>query len=148
MAPIHPPCLSILGHYRQSSEMAWSIRATDAPVFLCVSKLFRAGIEVKPSYAESFLMVKFKKGVIRMPSITIDDVMSSFLVNCVAFEQSQPNISKYFMRSGIRWKWADFKREYCNKSWLLISALVALVYLLLTFGQTFIAIYAHVHPKT
>ncbi|KAB1201590.1 hypothetical protein CJ030_MR0G002907 [Morella rubra] len=64
----------------------------------CFSKLFRAGIEVKPCNAESFLAVKFKSGVIHMPNITIDDFMSSFLVNCVAFEQSHPNISKYFMR--------------------------------------------------
>ncbi|KAB1201597.1 hypothetical protein CJ030_MR0G002914 [Morella rubra] len=194
-------------------------RCTSIP---CVSKLFRATIEVKPSHTESLLVVKFKKGAFHMPNITIDDIVSSFLVNCVAFEQSQPDIPKYFMRytafldfllntkedvdllyerkviehsfetdeklatyinalgkdllfgfdnsyvsqqedfdnlskmfneinahyrSGIRWKWADFKREYCNKPWLLISAFVALVYLLLTFGQTFIAIYAYVHPK-
>ncbi|KAB1201593.1 hypothetical protein CJ030_MR0G002910 [Morella rubra] len=203
--------------------MAGSIQTTDALVLFPASrKLFRAGIEVKPCNAESFLAVTFKSGVIHMPNITIDDFMSSFLVICVAFEQSHPNISKYFMRyaafldclsntkkdvdllyerkviehgfesddqlatyinalgkdllfgfdnvylpqeddfdnlskmfnevdayyrSGIRWKWADFKLEYCHKPWLLISAFVALVYLLLTFAQTFISGYAYVHPN-
>ncbi|KAB1201585.1 hypothetical protein CJ030_MR0G002902 [Morella rubra] len=81
------------------------------------------------------------------------DLLFGFDNSYVSQQDDFDNLSKMFneinahYRSGIRWKWADFKREYCNKPWLLISAFVALVYLLLTFGQTFIAIYAYVHPK-
>ncbi|KAB1226547.1 hypothetical protein CJ030_MR1G001443 [Morella rubra] len=81
------------------------------------------------------------------------DLLFGFDNSYLSQQDDFDNLSKMFneinahYRSGIRWKWADFKREYCNKPWLLISAFVALVYLLLTFGQTFIAIYAYVHPK-
>ncbi|XP_015901943.1 UPF0481 protein At3g47200 [Ziziphus jujuba] len=64
------------------------IRNPQTHLIPCVSKLRRAGIELRPpADAESFLAVKFKRGVIEMPTVCIDDFMSSFLLNCVAFEQ-------------------------------------------------------------
>ncbi|KAF5473606.1 hypothetical protein F2P56_010206 [Juglans regia] len=60
-----------------------------------ISKLRRSGIRLNPGKAESFMVVKFKHGVIEMPSITIDDFMSSFLVNCVAFEQCHKSRFKH-----------------------------------------------------
>ncbi|KAL1224349.1 hypothetical protein V5N11_035463 [Cardamine amara subsp. amara] len=62
-----------------------------------ISKLRRSGIilrEIKD--AESFLVVRFKHGVIEMPRITVDDFMSSFLQNCVAYEQCHGACSKHF----------------------------------------------------
>lgn len=56
----------------------------------CISKLDIAGIWInrgKNNERESFLNVKFKHGVLEMPTIIMDDFMSSFLLNCVAFEQ-------------------------------------------------------------
>jgi hypothetical protein len=181
-----------------------------------VMKLCRAGIKVKRHTADSFLDVKFKNGVIRMPDIILDDSMFSLLVNCVAFEQSC-NISKHFSiyvtlldclvntardidylcdqgvignfigtdaevaqfinnlgrgltiyndhddyfflsdffedvdkcyRKGLNWeKWMSFKMEYFGKPWLLISAFVGLVLLVLSFLQTYYTIYAYEHPK-
>ncbi|RXH81567.1 hypothetical protein DVH24_034988 [Malus domestica] len=61
----------------------------------CVSKLRRAGIKFNPGKDESFLVIKFKRGVIEMPPITIDDFMSSFLLNCVAYEQCHKSSSKH-----------------------------------------------------
>ncbi|KAL5060183.1 hypothetical protein RYX36_031787 [Vicia faba] len=73
---------------------------TPTHVIHCVSKLRHAGIKINPgknSERESFLQVKFKHGVIEMPTITMDDFMSSFLLNCVAFEQCYSGCSmKYF----------------------------------------------------
>jgi hypothetical protein len=184
----------------------------------CVTMLRRAGIKVKRHIADTFLDVKFKNGVIRMPDIILDDSMCTLLVNCVAFEQSC-NISKHFSiyttlldclvntakdinylcdrgvignfvgtdarvaqfindlgrglniyndrddddyfflfdvfegvnkyyRRGLNWgKWTSFKSEYFGKPWLLISALVGLVLLVLTFLQTYYTIYAYKHPK-
>jgi hypothetical protein len=46
------------------------------------------------------------------------------------------------------WQWTSFKCEYFGKPWLLISAVVGFVLLVLTFLQTFYIIYAYyVHPK-
>uniref|UniRef100_A0A2N9G3I7 Uncharacterized protein n=1 Tax=Fagus sylvatica TaxID=28930 RepID=A0A2N9G3I7_FAGSY len=59
-----------------------------------VSKLRRSGIILNPSNADS-LVVKFHHGVIEMPTINIDDFMTSFLVNCVAFEQCHNSRSKH-----------------------------------------------------
>ncbi|OMO82092.1 hypothetical protein CCACVL1_12079 [Corchorus capsularis] len=61
-----------------------------------VSKLRRAGIKLKPAKADSFLVIKFKSGIIEMPPITIDDFMSSLLLNCVAFEQCHSSRTKHF----------------------------------------------------
>ncbi|KAF7804332.1 UPF0481 protein [Senna tora] len=61
--------------------------ATPTHVIYCVSKLRSAGIKISPGNGESFLEVKFRHGVIEMPSITMDDFMTSFLLNCVALEQ-------------------------------------------------------------
>ena len=54
-------------------------------VIHCVSKLRQAGIKLKPEKATSFLVIKFSHGVLEMPSITMDDFMGSFLINCVAY---------------------------------------------------------------
>ncbi|KAK7244955.1 hypothetical protein RIF29_39784 [Crotalaria pallida] len=61
---------------------------TPTHVIHCVSKLRRAGIKITPGKKDdTFLHVTFKHGLIQMPTITMDDFMSSFLLNCVAFEQ-------------------------------------------------------------
>ncbi|KAG2663632.1 hypothetical protein I3760_16G041600 [Carya illinoinensis] len=59
----------------------------ESPFIHCISKLQLAGIKVSPVMAYSFLEVKFKKGVIEMPNIAIDDLTRCLLLNCVAFEQ-------------------------------------------------------------
>ncbi|OMO53239.1 hypothetical protein CCACVL1_28784 [Corchorus capsularis] len=67
-------------------------------VLQCLFDLTRMPGEPEPGKAaESFLMVKFFKhgGVIEMPTITIDDFMSSFLTNCVAYEQCHATCSKH-----------------------------------------------------
>ncbi|KAK4784138.1 hypothetical protein SAY86_018506 [Trapa natans] len=63
----------------------------------CVSRLVLAGIQLRPARGcRSFLAVGFRDGVIEMPALTIDDFMSSFLVNCVAYEQCHHDESKHF----------------------------------------------------
>ncbi|KAK7337198.1 hypothetical protein VNO77_17760 [Canavalia gladiata] len=70
---------------------------TPTHVIHCVSKLRRAGIKITPgNESDSFLRVTFRHGVIQMPTITVDDFMSSFLLNCVAFEQCYSGCSKQF----------------------------------------------------
>lgn len=68
---------------------------TNTHVIQCISKLRRAGIRLKPGSEESFLVIKFSRGVMEMPTITIDDFMSSFLLNCVAYEQCHRDCSKH-----------------------------------------------------
>lgn len=181
---------------------------TSTPMIQSVSKLRRAGIKLgQGDRADSFLVVKFKNGVVEMPAITIDDTMSSLLLNCVAFEQCHSGSSKHFTTyatlldclvntfkdveylcdcniienyfgtdsevarfindlgkevafdiemcylSGLfsdvhqyyknSWhlQWASFKFTYFSTPWSFISAMAALIILLLTVAQTFYTIY-------
>lgn len=181
--------------------------SSSTPIIHSVSKLRRAGIKLKQTKADSFLEVKFRHGVIEMPTITIDDTMSSFLLNCVAYEQCHSGcsinfttyatlldclvntykdveyltdnniienyfgtdaevarftndlgkevafdiercyLSKFFKDVDSYYKnswhaqWASFKYTYFNTPWLFVSALAALIILLLTMAQTFYTIY-------
>ncbi|KAH0638553.1 hypothetical protein KY285_035139 [Solanum tuberosum] len=69
----------------------------DSPtnVIQCISKLRRAGIKLRPRKEDTFLAIKFNNGFIEMPTITIDDFMSSFLINCVAYEQCHVDCTKH-----------------------------------------------------
>ncbi|GAB2229596.1 hypothetical protein Drorol1_Dr00013843 [Drosera rotundifolia] len=61
-----------------------------------VSKLRKAGITVKQGKSSSWMTIKFDRGVLEMPTVTIDDFMSIFLANCVAYEFCYKNSSTYF----------------------------------------------------
>ncbi|XVF76262.1 hypothetical protein PTKIN_Ptkin13bG0252000 [Pterospermum kingtungense] len=172
-----------------------------------VSKLRRAGINITPGKADSFLVIKFRHGVIEMPPITIDDFMGSFLLNCVTYEQCHGSRTRHFTdyatlmdclvnsykdveylcernifenffgsegevarfindmgketafdidncylaklfsdvhqyyRNSWHVQWASFKHTYFETPWSFISALAALILLLLTIAQTFFTIY-------
>ncbi|KAH6837777.1 transmembrane protein [Perilla frutescens var. hirtella] len=67
----------------------------NSAVIHCISKLRRAGIRLKAVEEDSFLVIKFRRGAIEMPTITVDDFMSSFLQNCVAYEQCHRHCSKH-----------------------------------------------------
>ncbi|XP_010553340.1 PREDICTED: UPF0481 protein At3g47200 [Tarenaya hassleriana] len=79
-------------------------RPTPSHIIHSISKLRRAGIKLRELSGDdeertlglSFLVVRFRHGVIEMPTITIDDFMSSFLQNCVAYEQCHVACSKHF----------------------------------------------------
>ncbi|KAJ6378935.1 hypothetical protein OIU78_029032 [Salix suchowensis] len=184
-----------------------------APMIESISKLRRAGIKLRQGNpADSFLVVKFKNGVLEMPTITIDDNMSSFLLNCVAFEQCHSGSSMHFTayatlldclvnnfkdvehlcecniienyfgtesevarlindsgkdvafdigrcylselfsdvhryyKNTRHLQWASFKYTYFRTPWSFVSALAALIILLLTVAQTFYTIYG-VHKE-
>ncbi|XVE76017.1 hypothetical protein DITRI_Ditri12bG0139000 [Diplodiscus trichospermus] len=178
-----------------------------------VSKLRRSGIKLNPGKADSFLVIKFRRGVIEMPPITIDDFMSSLLLNCVAFEQCHGSSTKHFTvyatlldclvntykdveylcesniienyfgsesevarfindmgketafdvencylsklfrdvhqyyRNSWHVQWASFKHTYFDTPWSFISAVAALILLLLTIAQTFYTIYSAYKPE-
>ncbi|KAK3408146.1 hypothetical protein EUGRSUZ_J00441 [Eucalyptus grandis] len=52
-----------------------------------VTKLRRAGIKFKPRKCNGWLGIRFTGGVLEIPPLPIDDLASSFFLNCVAFEQ-------------------------------------------------------------
>ncbi|OAY42859.1 UPF0481 protein At3g47200 [Manihot esculenta] len=180
---------------------------TPSHIIHCVSKLRRAGIQLTQGKEDSFLVVKFKHGVIEMPTITIDDTMRSFLLNCVAYEQCHNGSSKHlttyatlldclvntykdveylcdhniienyfgtdaevakfinnlgkevafdidmsylaelfkdvnqYYKNSWHVQWAGFKYTYFDTPWSFISALAALILLLLTVAQTFYTVY-------
>ncbi|GLT28655.1 hypothetical protein SLA2020_035700 [Shorea laevis] len=186
---------------------------TPSHIIHSISKLRSAGIKLNPIKAESFLIVRFRNGVIEMPRITVDDFMSSFLLNCVAYEQCHNGCSKHFTtystlldclvntykdveyltdrsiienyfgtdgevarfinnlgkdvafdidqcylskvfndvnhyyQSSWHVQWAGFKYTYFRTPWSFISALAALILLLLSLAQTFYTIYPYYHPR-
>ncbi|WCJ34359.1 hypothetical protein M5689_015672 [Euphorbia peplus] len=82
--------------FDQAERNEDDIDPTPSHIIYCVSKLRRSGIKLTQGNADSFLVVKFKNGIIEMPTITIDDAMSSFLLNCIAYEQCHNGSSKHF----------------------------------------------------
>jgi hypothetical protein len=58
-------------------------------------KLHVAGIIIKARKSDSLLDIKFDNGVLEIPLLAIDDSISSFFLNCVAFEQCYSNCSKH-----------------------------------------------------
>jgi hypothetical protein len=73
--------------YDYDSDSDSDYEDTQVQFIPCISKLRRSGIRVRPGNAERLLAVKFEYGVIKMPSITMNDFMRSLLLNCLAFEQ-------------------------------------------------------------
>ncbi|GAB2300688.1 hypothetical protein Dimus_034726 [Dionaea muscipula] len=69
---------------------------TPSHVIHSVSKLRRAGIQLRQGKSPSILMVKFHRGVLEMPTVTIDDFLTTFLANCVVYELCHKNSSTYF----------------------------------------------------
>ncbi|KAJ4979778.1 hypothetical protein NE237_010558 [Protea cynaroides] len=188
-------------------------KAKPTQVIESVTKLRRAGITFKRRNAESFLDVNFRNGVLEMPAITIDDFTSSFLANCVAFEQCHNHCSKHittyatlldclintyrdveflcdakiidnyfgtegdlarflnnlgkdmafdfqrsylsslfdemnvYYRNGWHVQWASFKYTYFDTPWSFISAVAAVILLLLTMIQTFYSAYPQWFPS-
>ncbi|KAJ9188713.1 hypothetical protein P3X46_000082 [Hevea brasiliensis] len=175
-------------------------------------KLHLAGIQFKPRETGTFLDIKFSHGILEIPPLTIDDFTSSFLLNCVAFEQCYSHCSKHittyitfmsclinapidagflsdngiienyfgtdtevakffnnigkdiafdiqrsylaklfedvneYYRNNWHVRWAGFKYTYFNTPWSFMSALAALILLILTIIQAFFAVYGYAHP--
>ncbi|KAJ0104510.1 hypothetical protein Patl1_19480 [Pistacia atlantica] len=55
----------------------------------CVTELKLSGIKFKQRKDENFLDIKFKNRALLIPSITLNDMMSTVLTNCMALEQSR-----------------------------------------------------------
>jgi hypothetical protein len=83
---------SLIPYYQKPPQKDENKQIQSIP---CMSQLRRSGIRVRPGKAESFLAVKFKRGVVEMPSITINDFMRYLLLNCVAFEQCHNSCPKH-----------------------------------------------------
>ncbi|PON56010.1 hypothetical protein TorRG33x02_297760 [Trema orientale] len=193
-------------------------RSAPSHIIHCVSKLRRAGIKLARARGggaeeeDSFLCVGFRRGVLSMAPITIDDFTTSFLLNCVAFEQCHGSCTKHFTtyatlldclvntyrdvehlsdrnivenfygndgevarfinnlgrdvafdidacyladlfddvnhyyKNSWHVQWAGFKYTYFDTPWSFISALAALILLLLTVAQTFYTVYSFYKP--
>ncbi|KAK9122726.1 hypothetical protein Sjap_012328 [Stephania japonica] len=88
IAPRQPQMESIISSNVKDHSLAQSIP--------CLSKLRRSGIKFNArNSVESFLDIRFNRGVLEIPTITMDDFMCSFLLNCVAYEQCHKHCSKH-----------------------------------------------------
>ncbi|KAL3718298.1 hypothetical protein ACJRO7_003437 [Eucalyptus globulus] len=61
----------------------------------CVTQLRLSGIKFKSRKTQNFLNISFKKRVLEIPTITINDFTTTVLINCIALEQCQENSYKY-----------------------------------------------------
>jgi hypothetical protein len=93
---LHLPDLFRFFFILPNEEWPLEYRYRPCDTIPCISKLRRAGIKVNPRKNDNFLIVDFQNGVIEMPTIILNDLMCSFLVNCVAFEQCYKKSSKNF----------------------------------------------------
>ncbi|XP_010485014.1 PREDICTED: UPF0481 protein At3g47200-like [Camelina sativa] len=101
--PIQPPqstSVTIPVEGDNNAAIALQTRLT-----LPVNKLRKRGIkfEVKKG-ARTLLDISFKNGVLQIPEVILDDFISVFLLNCIAFEQfhakSTTEITSYAMFMG------------------------------------------------
>ncbi|CAH9060114.1 unnamed protein product [Cuscuta europaea] len=95
------PTVSASGNPPSGAEnvlSVWDCLRTKVPNIRSISKLRRAGIVVKlrvhQDCERSFLPVKFKRGVIWMPLLELDDTMCAILLNFIAFEQCYKGTDK------------------------------------------------------
>ncbi|KAL5710754.1 hypothetical protein ACHQM5_021280 [Ranunculus cassubicifolius] len=56
-------------------------------VIQCATKLYKNGIGFEAGESDSLFQLEFKKGRIQIPTVTLDDFMTSVFLNCIAFEQ-------------------------------------------------------------
>ncbi|KAK2664957.1 hypothetical protein Ddye_003531 [Dipteronia dyeriana] len=73
-------------------------QSTKHPRFIQpANRLDRAGIKFKTSESPDvcFLDVKFSNGVLRIPPLRMDDFITCFILNCVAFEQCYGHCEKF-----------------------------------------------------
>lgn len=76
--------------YEARGEQRTQIHRRQYPQFIQpANKLNRAGIkfETRKRSESSFLDVKFSNGVLKIPPLRMDDFITCFILNCVAFEQ-------------------------------------------------------------
>ncbi|XP_056175080.1 UPF0481 protein At3g47200-like [Syzygium oleosum] len=59
------------------------------------TKLHLAGIKFKRTHCESFMDIKFSNGVLEIPGLRFDDILSSLFLNFIAFEQCHRGSSKH-----------------------------------------------------
>ncbi|XAR64642.1 hypothetical protein NMG60_11008395 [Bertholletia excelsa] len=126
-------------------------------VIQCISKLRRAGIKLKPNKAESFLTVRFRRGVIEMPTgrgylsdcsiienyFGTDAEVARFINNLgkdVTFDIDKCYLARLFD------EWAGFRYRYFRSPWSFISALAAFVLLVLSVLQTYYTMIGHLRP--
>ncbi|XAR69727.1 hypothetical protein NMG60_11001430 [Bertholletia excelsa] len=63
----------------------------------CVTQLREAGIKfVSRRNYVSFLDIKFDKGVLELPPITVCDLTTTLFLNCIAMEQCSEDTPSYF----------------------------------------------------
>ncbi|KAL6227138.1 hypothetical protein ACLB2K_001097 [Fragaria x ananassa] len=162
-------------------------------------KLYKSGIKFKTVAATSFLDIRFRKGVLKIPNILIDDLLTDLFLYFVAFEQyhywhcSSRHITSYaafmniidnylgtdeevcsffrslgkdvtfytgeshlyelfkdvnkYQRNVWHVTWGEFKFKYFDTPWSFLSALAAVIVLLLTILQTFFTVYEYSRPQ-
>ncbi|XXG44917.1 hypothetical protein AAC387_Pa02g0146 [Persea americana] len=83
-------------HDRRGSPMSKHKPPPPPKTIPTVTELQEAGVKFKRKKAKSFLDIKFKRGLIEIPRLTISDITNSLFRNFIAFEQCLPWSSAHF----------------------------------------------------
>ncbi|KAM1674892.1 hypothetical protein ACFX2K_040904 [Malus domestica] len=127
----------------------------------------------KTREAQSFLDIRFCNGVLEIPHIKLDDLHTHFFLNLnylgtdkevvhffknlrkdVPFDIDSIYLNKLFnevneyQRNILHVQWADFRFKYFESPWSFLSALAALILLILTTIQAFFAVHGYLRPPS
>uniref|UniRef100_A0A0E0BSQ9 Uncharacterized protein n=1 Tax=Oryza glumipatula TaxID=40148 RepID=A0A0E0BSQ9_9ORYZ len=80
------------GHHRIKPPMDGAVRAEDAAAFTIRSatELHEMGIRFRRNGTDSLLDIRFRRGVLLLPAIAVDDTTEHIFLNLMAFERLHP----------------------------------------------------------
>ncbi|XVE81429.1 hypothetical protein DITRI_Ditri15bG0062600 [Diplodiscus trichospermus] len=76
----HPSAVEMKAYRKKTKKIEWSFMH-------CATELQEAGIRFKKSEGNSIFDIKFEDGIMKIPTLEIDDHTECFLRNAIAFEQ-------------------------------------------------------------
>ncbi|KAJ3683521.1 hypothetical protein LUZ60_013748 [Juncus effusus] len=69
----------------------------------CAAELHESGVKFKRNSSHCLFDIKFKKGILEMPLLVVDNTIRIILTNLVAFEQTQIRKTKIFTSYVVLW---------------------------------------------
>ncbi|XP_030522596.1 UPF0481 protein At3g47200-like [Rhodamnia argentea] len=85
--------LSLVGHLEL--EDPGDVNEEFLQLIPSAKQLLLAGIKLKPRKSDRFIDVRFERGVLQIPPLTLDAFTRSLFLNCIAYEQCSCYCSKH-----------------------------------------------------
>ncbi|CAN1842389.1 UPF0481 protein At3g47200 [Linum perenne] len=128
------------------------------------TELNEAGIQFKRSITGSLKDISFRRGVLRLPVIVVDDTTESIFLNLIAYERFHvgagneditldpesslelvhKRVNAYCNKPWNEWR-ANLIHTYFRNPWAILSLVAAIFLFALTIAQTIYTIYPYYH---